>query len=58
MQIGKYTASNEGEGLQNQREHHICLTKYEAVDLTAVSELLIRDSIIVKKITKTWTFYI
>ena len=27
-----------GRGLQNQQEHHIILTKYEAVHLTAVSE--------------------
>ena len=27
-----------GGGLQNQREHHIILTKYEAVHPTAVSE--------------------
>ena len=33
-----YTASNEGGGLQNKQEHHIILTKYEAVHLKAVSE--------------------
>ena len=27
-----------GGGLQNQREHHIIVTKYEAVHPTAVSE--------------------
>ena len=29
---------NRGGGLQNQQEHHIILTKYEAVHPTAVSE--------------------
>ena len=36
-QIKQYTASSE-RGLQNQREHHIILTKYEVVHPTAVSE--------------------
>ena len=30
---------NRGGGLQNQQEHHIILTKYEAVHPTAVSEI-------------------
>ena len=29
---------NRGGGVQNQQEHHIILTKYEAVHPTAVSE--------------------
>ena len=37
-QIKQDTASNKGEGLQNQRDHHIILTKYDAVHSTAVSE--------------------
>ena len=38
-QIKQCTASKkEGGGLQNQREHHIILTKYEAVHQTAVTE--------------------
>ena len=36
-QIKQYTASNE-EGLQNQREQHIILTKYKAVHPTVVSD--------------------
>ena len=31
-------SQNRGGGLQNQQEHHIILTKYEAVHPTAVSE--------------------
>ena len=37
-QIKQYTTSNEGMGLQNQREHHIILTEYEATHPTAVWE--------------------
>ena len=37
-EINQYTASIEGEGLQNQQNHHIILTKYEALHPTAVSE--------------------
>ena len=33
-----HSLKNWGGGLQNQREHHIMLTKYEAVHPTAVSE--------------------
>ena len=42
LQIKQYTASKEGGGglLQNQREHHMILTKYEAVLTTAVSEII------------------
>ena len=36
--IKQYTDSNRGGGgSQNQKEHHIILTKYEAVHPTAVS---------------------
>ena len=34
-QIKQDTASKKGERLQNQRKHHIILTKYEAVHSTA-----------------------
>ena len=34
----QYSASKLGEVLQNQQEHYIILTKYEAVHPTAVSE--------------------
>ena len=37
-QIKQNTASKQGGGLENQREHHIILTKYEAVHPTAISE--------------------
>ena len=41
-QMNQYTASNDGGGgatnIENQREHHIILTKYEAVPTTNVSE--------------------
>ena len=37
QQIKRYTASKEG-GVQNQWEHYIILTKYEAVHPTGVSE--------------------
>ena len=37
-QIKQFTASNEGEGVQNQLEHRIILTMYEAVHPTDVSE--------------------
>ena len=36
--ISNIQSQNRGWGLQNQQEHHIILTKYEAVDPTAVSE--------------------
>ena len=38
--IKQYATSNEGGGVQNQREHHIILilTKYGVVHPTAVSE--------------------
>ena len=36
-QMKPYPASKD-VGVQNQREHHIILTKYEAVHPTAVSE--------------------
>ena len=36
--IKQYTASNEGGGLQNQRQHHIILTKYVVVHPMAFSE--------------------
>ena len=36
--ISNIQPQNRGGGLQNQQEHHIILTKYEAVHPTAVSE--------------------
>ena len=36
--ISNIQPQNRGRGLQNQQEHHIILTKYEAVHPTAVSE--------------------
>ena len=36
--ISNIQPPNRGGGLQNQQEHHIILTKYEAVHPTAVSE--------------------
>ena len=38
LQNKQYSASKEGGGVQNQQEHHIFLTTYEAVHPTAVSE--------------------
>ena len=38
-QMKQYTSKKEeGVGIQNQQEHHIILTKYEAVHPTVVSE--------------------
>ena len=36
--ISNIQPQNRGGGLQNQQEHHIILTKYEAVHPTVVSE--------------------
>ena len=36
--ISNIQPQNRGGGVQNQQEHHIILTKYEAVHPTAVSE--------------------
>ena len=50
--ISNIQPQNRGGGLQNQQEHHIILTKYEAVHPTAVSEnnsssgMLIRTSVV------------
>ena len=38
-QIKQYTVSNDG-AVQNQRIHHVILTKYEAVYLTVVSGIV------------------
>ena len=37
--ISNIQPQNRGGGVQNQQEHHIILTKYEAVHPTAVSEI-------------------
>ena len=44
-QIKQDTSSNKGGGLQNQRGHHIILTKYEACTWRLLSSFLkLRDA--------------
>ena len=55
-QIKKYIASNEGGGLQNQRENHIIFTEYEAVHPTAVTENKSSSGILII-LTSPYSFY-
>ena len=42
LQIKQDTASNEKGGLQKQREHHIILKMYDAMDATAGRKIIPR----------------
>ena len=58
--ISNIQPQNRGGGLQNQQEHHIILTKYEAVHPTAVSEnnssILVYFIIFCFPLISTWIF--